>query len=66
MLQSMQLQRTGQGQEVLTRSGGAGRARVSPFCSPPVPPVTIDLSRSGRTRGAGGAGAHFQQEEWVS
>lgn len=45
---------------------GSGRARVSPFCSPPVPPVTIDLSHSGRTRGAGGAGAHFQQEEWVS
>ena len=26
---------------------GAGRARVSPFCSPPVPPVTLDLSHGG-------------------
>lgn len=33
---------------------GAGRARVSPFCSPPVPPVTTDLSHGVGSRGRGG------------
>ena len=33
---------------------GAGRAKVSPFCSPPVPPVTTDLSHGLGSRGRGG------------